>query len=77
MLARSQARAECAEASDASERLSITTVSPREAFSTMEHLPIFLDIKAKPCLVVGGGPIALRKLENLKRAGAEISVVAP
>ncbi|MFP4601393.1 MAG: siroheme synthase CysG [Halochromatium sp.] len=43
----------------------------------MEHLPIFLDIKAKPCLVVGGGPIALRKLENLKRAGAEISVVAP
>ena len=43
----------------------------------MEHLPIFLDIKAKPCLVVGGGPIALRKLENLKRAGAEIHVVAP
>ncbi|MBK5931679.1 siroheme synthase CysG [Halochromatium salexigens] len=43
----------------------------------MEHLPIFLDIKAKPCLVVGGGPIALRKLENLKRAGAQIHVVAP
>jgi len=43
----------------------------------MEHLPIFLDIKAKPCLVVGGGPIALRKLENLRRAGAHLFVVAP
>ncbi len=43
----------------------------------MEHLPIFLDIKTKPCLVVGGGPIALRKLENLRRAGAQLTVVAP
>jgi uroporphyrin-III C-methyltransferase/precorrin-2 dehydrogenase/sirohydrochlorin ferrochelatase len=43
----------------------------------MEHLPIFLDVKAKPCLVVGGGPIALRKLENLRRAGAQLIVVAP
>ena len=43
----------------------------------MEHLPIFLDIKGKPCLVVGGGPIALRKLDNLLRAGAKAVVVAP
>ncbi len=43
----------------------------------MEHLPIFLDIKAKPCLVVGGGPIAMRKLDNLRRAGARVTVVAP
>jgi uroporphyrin-III C-methyltransferase/precorrin-2 dehydrogenase/sirohydrochlorin ferrochelatase len=43
----------------------------------MEHLPIFLDIKGKPCLVVGGGPIALRKLDNLLRAGADAVVVAP
>lgn len=43
----------------------------------MEHLPIFLDIKSKPCLVVGGGPIALRKLDNLRRAGAQVTVVAP
>jgi len=44
---------------------------------TMEHLPIFLDIKHQPCLVVGGGPIALRKLENLRRAGARIRLVSP
>ena len=43
----------------------------------MEHLPIFLDIKDQPCLIVGGGPIALRKLGNLLRAGARIRLVAP
>jgi uroporphyrin-III C-methyltransferase/precorrin-2 dehydrogenase/sirohydrochlorin ferrochelatase len=43
----------------------------------MEHLPIFLDIKNQACLVVGGGPIALRKLENLRRAGARIRLVSP
>jgi uroporphyrin-III C-methyltransferase/precorrin-2 dehydrogenase/sirohydrochlorin ferrochelatase len=43
----------------------------------MEHLPIFLDVKGQSCLVVGGGPIALRKLENLRRAGAEIRLVSP
>jgi len=43
----------------------------------MEHLPIFLDIKEQPCLVVGGGPIALRKLDNLLRAGARVRLVAP
>ncbi len=43
----------------------------------MEHLPIFIDIKEQPCLIVGGGPIALRKLKNLHRAGAKIVLVAP
>lgn len=43
----------------------------------MELLPIFLDIKDQPCLVVGGGPIALRKLNNLYQAGARIHLVAP
>ncbi|MGD8206749.1 MAG: siroheme synthase CysG [Thiohalocapsa sp.] len=43
----------------------------------MEHLPIFVDLKQQPCLVVGGGPIALRKLENLLRAGALVRLVAP
>jgi uroporphyrin-III C-methyltransferase/precorrin-2 dehydrogenase/sirohydrochlorin ferrochelatase len=43
----------------------------------MEHLPIFYDIKDQPCLVVGGGPIALRKLDNLRRAGGRVALVAP
>ncbi|KAA6184168.1 uroporphyrinogen-III C-methyltransferase [Thiohalocapsa marina] len=43
----------------------------------MEYLPIFLDVKNQPCLVAGGGPIAHRKLENLRRAGAHIRLVSP
>ena len=43
----------------------------------MNYLPVFLDIKNRPCLVVGGGPIALRKISLLVRAQAEITVIAP
>lgn len=43
----------------------------------MEYLPIFVDIKQQTCLVAGGGPIALRKLENLLRAGAMVRIVSP
>jgi len=44
---------------------------------TMELLPIFLDVKDKPCLVVGGGGTALRKIVSLRRAGASVRVVSP
>ena len=44
---------------------------------TMELLPIFLDVKDKPCLVVGGGGTAMRKIATLRRAGARVRVVAP
>lgn len=43
----------------------------------MELLPIFLDVKGKPCLVVGGGDTAVRKVANLRRAGASVRVVSP
>ena len=43
----------------------------------MDFLPVFLDIKNKPCLVVGGGPIAARKVRLLIKAGGLVSVVAP
>jgi uroporphyrin-III C-methyltransferase/precorrin-2 dehydrogenase/sirohydrochlorin ferrochelatase len=43
----------------------------------MEYLPIFLDVKDKPCLVVGGGEIALRKVASLHRAGAAITLISP
>jgi uroporphyrin-III C-methyltransferase/precorrin-2 dehydrogenase/sirohydrochlorin ferrochelatase len=42
----------------------------------MKHLPIFLNIRDKPCLVVGAGSIAARKIELLLKAGADVSVVA-
>jgi uroporphyrin-III C-methyltransferase/precorrin-2 dehydrogenase/sirohydrochlorin ferrochelatase len=43
----------------------------------MDFFPIFLDIKNKPCLVVGGGEVAARKAGMLLQAGSRVTVVAP
>jgi uroporphyrin-III C-methyltransferase/precorrin-2 dehydrogenase/sirohydrochlorin ferrochelatase len=43
----------------------------------MEHLPIFLSVRDKLCVVVGGGEIATRKVSLLLRAGAHVQVIAP
>ncbi|NBV43045.1 bifunctional precorrin-2 dehydrogenase/sirohydrochlorin ferrochelatase, partial [bacterium] len=43
----------------------------------MRYYPIFLDIKGRPVLVIGGGNIALEKIENLLKAGADITVISP
>ena len=42
----------------------------------MKFLPVFYDISDKPCLVVGGGTIAARKAELLRRAGGRVRIVA-
>jgi uroporphyrin-III C-methyltransferase/precorrin-2 dehydrogenase/sirohydrochlorin ferrochelatase len=42
----------------------------------MNYLPIFIDIKQQPCLVVGGGDIALRKINLLLKANAAITCVS-
>lgn len=42
----------------------------------MDFYPIFLDIKGKTCLVVGGGRVAERKIEGLMAAGARVEVCA-
>ncbi|HEY9033994.1 MAG TPA: siroheme synthase CysG [Pseudomonadales bacterium] len=43
----------------------------------MQYLPLFFDLHKRPCLVVGGGVVALRKAGLLHRAGAQLHVVAP
>ena len=43
----------------------------------MDFLPIFLNIRDEPCLVVGGGTVAARKCALLLRAGARVTVQAP
>lgn len=42
----------------------------------MDYFPIFVKLKGRSCLVVGGGEVAARKLELLARAGAKITVIA-
>ena len=43
----------------------------------MDFLPILLDVREQPCLVVGGGDVAARKVALLVRAGARVTVLAP
>jgi uroporphyrin-III C-methyltransferase/precorrin-2 dehydrogenase/sirohydrochlorin ferrochelatase len=43
---------------------------------TSRYLPIALDVKDSACLVVGGGQVALRKVEWLRSAGASVEVIA-
>ncbi|AEW44338.1 uroporphyrin-III C-methyltransferase [Serratia symbiotica str. 'Cinara cedri'] len=42
----------------------------------MDYLPIFVDLKQRSVLVIGGGEVAARKIDLLQRAGAEIRIVA-
>jgi uroporphyrin-III C-methyltransferase/precorrin-2 dehydrogenase/sirohydrochlorin ferrochelatase len=43
----------------------------------MDFLPIFVNIRDQPCLVIGGGEIAARKTGMLLRAKAQVTVVSP
>jgi len=40
----------------------------------MEYLPIFLNVRGEPCLVVGAGQVASRKAALLRRAGAQVTM---
>jgi len=42
----------------------------------MPHLPLNIDMHGRTALVVGGGPVALRKVQALLNAGADVNVVA-
>lgn len=43
----------------------------------MDYLPIFVDLRSRDCVVVGGGEVAARKVAILQAAGARVSVIAP
>ncbi|MDJ0805274.1 MAG: siroheme synthase CysG [Gammaproteobacteria bacterium] len=43
----------------------------------MDYFPIFLDIKSKQCLVVGGGAVAERKTASLLKSGADVILISP
>lgn len=42
----------------------------------MKYYPVFLDIKGKKCLVVGGGKVGTRKAFNLAKANAKVTVIS-
>lgn len=43
----------------------------------MPYFPMFIDLKDRPILIVGGGKVALRKLQKLLPYGGKLTVVAP
>jgi siroheme synthase-like protein len=49
----------------------------RDESRTRPVLPVNLLVEGQPCLVVGGGPIAARKVGHLLDAAAEVTVVSP
>lgn len=42
----------------------------------MEYLPVFINLKYRSVLVVGGGNVAARKIQMLIRTGANIKIIA-
>ena len=43
----------------------------------MDYLPLFLQLRSQPVVVVGGGRVAVRKVELLLKCRARVTVVAP
>lgn len=41
------------------------------------YYPVFLDLRGKPCVVVGGGKVAQRKALGLLKAGASVKLISP
>ena len=43
----------------------------------MKYYPAYLDLRERPCLVIGGGAVAERKALALLEAGAAVTIVSP
>ena len=43
----------------------------------MKYYPVFLDIREKKCVIVGGGEVAARKAERLLDCGAKVFIISP
>lgn len=43
----------------------------------MGYYPIFVEMTNRPCVVIGGGVVAERKVEALLNAGATVTVISP
>jgi precorrin-2 dehydrogenase/sirohydrochlorin ferrochelatase len=51
--------------------------TPRDETRSRPVLPVSLLVAGRPCLVVGGGRVAARKVDHLLEAGAAVTVVSP
>jgi siroheme synthase-like protein len=44
---------------------------------TSAYFPVFLNVRRKKCVVVGGGQVAFRKVRMLLDCGADVTVISP
>ena len=42
-----------------------------------QYYPVYLDLRGKPCVVIGGGEIGERKVESLVESSAEVTLISP
>ncbi len=42
-----------------------------------DYYPVFLNLKGRPCVILGGGRVAEGKISRLREAGATITVISP
>ena len=54
-----------------------TSPDPSSGSNHWPDYPVVLSVSGRPCLVVGGGPVAARRTEGLVSSGARVTVVAP
>ena len=52
-------------------------MNPSRSSAKGSYYPLFLDIAQKPCIVLGGGKVAERKVKMLLRFGAQVKVISP
>jgi precorrin-2 dehydrogenase/sirohydrochlorin ferrochelatase len=43
----------------------------------MKYYPAYLDLRDRPCMVIGGGSVAERKTLALLEAGAQVTIISP
>jgi len=43
----------------------------------MKYFPLFLDINERHCIVIGGGPVASRKVTSLLKSNAKVTLISP
>ncbi|MBI4442844.1 MAG: bifunctional precorrin-2 dehydrogenase/sirohydrochlorin ferrochelatase [Acidobacteria bacterium] len=55
----------------------IWPLTPIRLLERAPYYPIFLDLCSRKVVVIGGGPVAERKVKTLLEAGARVIVVAP
>jgi precorrin-2 dehydrogenase len=43
----------------------------------MKYFPVYVELRERPCVIIGGGAVAERKALSLLEAGADVTIVSP